>query len=132
MATAKRVQQCVLFVLIGTALLVLKPHYRGPLAPLVHDFGGNVAASFAVYFMAAQASFRLGKGRWLAVISALLAVELFEIADGFGFMTNVFDPFDLLANVVGIGLALAVDLLAWPGRKRGGSGDENLRDRGTG
>jgi hypothetical protein len=40
----------------------------------------------------------------------LLAVEAFELTDGFGVMTNVFDPADLLANLVGIAAAVAVDL----------------------
>lgn len=114
MAAKKRVQLCVLFVLAGTTVLALKSRYRGPLAPLFHDYGGNVAASFAVYFLAALAAFRLGKGRWLAAASALLVVELFEVADGFGVMANVFDPLDLLANAMGIGLAFVVDSLTGP------------------
>ena len=36
---------------------------------------------------------------------ALLIVELFEITDGFGIMTNVYDPYDYLANAVGFSLA---------------------------
>jgi hypothetical protein len=114
MAEAKMVRRCVLFVLVGVAVLVLKSHYHGPLAPLFHDYGGNVAASFAVYFLATLATFRQGKGRWFAAASALLVVELFEIADGFGVMANVFDPLDLLANAMGIGLAFVVDLLTGP------------------
>ena len=114
----KRVRRCVLFVLAGVAVLVLKSHYRGPLAPVVHDYGGNVSASFAVYFLAAMEAFRLKKGRWLAAASALLVVELFEIADGFGIMTNVYDPVDLLANAIGIGLAFAVDFLTEPRQAR--------------
>ncbi len=100
-----------MFVLAGVAVLLLKPHYHGPLARVLHDYGGNFAISFAVYFLAARAAFRLKKGRWLAAASALLAVELFEIADGFGIMANVYDPVDLLANAAGIGLAFAVDAI---------------------
>jgi hypothetical protein len=114
MTEKKRVRRCVLFVLAGVAVLVLKSHYRGPLAAVVHDYGGNVSASFAVYFLAVMEAFRRGKGRWLAAASALLVVELFEIADGFGIMTNVYDPVDLLANAIGIGLAFAVDFLTEP------------------
>ncbi len=43
----------VVFVLAGVAVLLLKPHYHGPLARVVHDYGGNFAVSFAVYFLAA-------------------------------------------------------------------------------
>ena len=100
-----------MLVLAGVAVLVLKPHYHGPLARIFHDYGGNVAVSFAVFFLA----LRLGKGRWFAAASALLAVELFEIADGFGIMANVYDPVDLLANAAGIGLAFAIDSITGQG-----------------
>ena len=49
--------------------------------------------------------------RLYAFIGALLAVESFELLNGFGVMTNVYDPWDLLANAMGVGLALVVDLL---------------------
>ncbi len=37
-------------------------------------------------------------------------MEFFEIADGFGFMDNTYDTLDLLANIVGIGVAVLVDM----------------------
>jgi hypothetical protein len=40
---------------------------------------------------------------------ALTVVELFEATNGFGVMTNVYDPVDFAANAVGVALALAVD-----------------------
>jgi hypothetical protein len=42
---------------------------------------------------------------------ALLVVQLFEATDGFGVMGNVYDRVDFVANTVGVGLALVVDLL---------------------
>lgn len=42
---------------------------------------------------------------------ALLVAELFEATNGFGVMTNVYDPFDFAANAVGVGLALGLDAL---------------------
>jgi hypothetical protein len=39
----------------------------------------------------------------------LVAVQAFELLDGFGFMANVYDPIDLLANFAGVGFALLVD-----------------------
>lgn len=104
-----------MFVLAGVAVLLLKPHYHGPLAPVIFNYGGNFAVSFAVYFIVGIAASRHGWGRWIIVAAALLAVELFEITDGFGFMSNVYDPLDLLANAAGIGLALAVDRLTKTG-----------------
>jgi len=97
-------------VLLGVGLLLAKHWYRGPLAGVVHSYGGNVTASFAVYFIAAIAAARHGFSRIAAAAAALLAVEAFELTDGFGVMTNVVDPVDLLANLVGIAAALALDL----------------------
>jgi hypothetical protein len=38
-------------------------------------------------------------------------VELFEITNGFGIMTNIYDTIDLFANLIGVILALTVDQL---------------------
>ena len=118
------VVRTVFFVLLGVAGLVLKRHYSGPLPDVVHNYGGNVAASFAVYFIMsnmrvplhfALSGLRLhlhpSYGRLLTAAAALLVVELFEVTNGFGVMTNVYDPMDLVANVGGVALALAVDAL---------------------
>ena len=105
----------VLFILLGVAGLVLKGHYSGPYRDSVHSYGGNVAASFAVYFLAnfsaTNLPFRSAVTRALAVCVALAVVELFEIFNGFGVMTNTYDPVDFAANAVGISFALAVDCL---------------------
>lgn len=99
----------VAFVLLGVAGLVLKRHYSGPFEEVVLAYGGNVAASFAVYFIVAPL-FLAARFRMLLTTGlALLVVELFEATDGFGVMSNVYDPIDLAANVVGVGLALGVD-----------------------
>lgn len=73
--TAGQTGRSVVLVLLGVAALVLKPHYDGPVAQVVHDYGGNFAVSFAVYFLAAIAASRRGLGRLAAAASALLAVE---------------------------------------------------------
>jgi len=108
---AARTRRDVVLVLAAVAALVLKSSYHGPLAGLVHDYGGNFAVSFAVYFLAVIAASRHGVGRVTAAAAALLAVEAFEVADGFRVMSNVYDPLDLVANAAGIGIALAVDVL---------------------
>jgi hypothetical protein len=100
----------VFFVLAGVAGLLLKPHYQGPHGELVHSYLGNVAVSFAIYFLFLRAAARLGAGRLVAAASALAVVEAFEAADGFGIMTNVYDPLDFLANAAGIGIAFVTDL----------------------
>ncbi len=115
----------VVWIMVGIAGLVLKGRYSGPAHDLVHSYGGNVAASFAVYFWArlATAPFLEADGarrggrvapklaRLLAAGLALLIVELFEVFDGFGVMSNVYDRVDLAANAAGIAIALAVDAL---------------------
>lgn len=101
----------VLLALVGAAALVLKPSYRGPLAAIVHDHGGNVVASFATFFVASIGAAQYGLGRAMTAVAALLVVEVFEVTDGFGVMSNVFDPWDLAANAAGILLAFAVDAL---------------------
>ncbi len=118
------VVRTVFFVLLGVAGLLLKRHYSGPHPDVVHSYGGNVAASFAVYFIMSNVRLPLhfavsglrlplhpSNGRLLTAAAALLVVELFEVTNGFGVMTNVYDPMDLVANVGGVALALAVDAL---------------------
>jgi hypothetical protein len=45
-------------------------------------------------------------------VATLVAVEAFELSDGFAVMANVVDPVDLVANAAGVALAVAVDLLS--------------------
>ncbi len=102
----------VLYVLVGVAALILKKHYAGPGEQLIYNYGGNIAASFAVYFVFLQAPVpallkKLRKP--FAAGLALAVVELFEAFDGFGVMTNTYDPYDFFANALGVGLALVVD-----------------------
>ncbi len=121
-----RTARNVLFVLLGVAGLVLKGRYSGPASDLVHSYGGNVAASFAAYFWAKLVTvpfavrFLAGGAHreqvaWsnlpgvLAAGLALLLVQLFEVFDGFGLLSNVYDRLDLVANTVGIAIAFAVD-----------------------
>ena len=107
----------VFFVLLGVAALVLKRHYSGPFVEIVHSYAGNIAASFAVYFVVRISTSGWRYGRLVAAGIALLVVELFEAADGFGVMTNVYDPVDFVANAVGVVLALVLDTLAAPRRR---------------
>jgi hypothetical protein len=79
---------------------------------VVLSYGGNVTASFAVYFIVRQASTVVPLNWAPSAIIALLVVELFEVTNGFVVMTNVYDPFDLVANALAVALAVAVDLLA--------------------
>jgi hypothetical protein len=101
----------VVFALLGAAILVLKPAYHGPGEVAVQSYAGNVAVSFALYFAAINATGRFRRPRLVAALAALVVVEAFEIFDGFGIMANVVDPVDLVANTVGIALAVAVDVL---------------------
>jgi hypothetical protein len=111
----------VVFVLLGVAVLVFKRHYSGPCEAVVHAYAANVAVSFAVYFNALFIPFQSRYKRLWAAGLALAAVELFEVFDGFGITANVYDSMDLVANAVGVLLALIVDtVLAFPQLKRSG------------
>jgi hypothetical protein len=101
----------VVFALLGAAGLVLKSAYHGPLEQLVHSYGGNVFVSLALYFAALSATSRRRLGRWTAAGATLVAVEAFEVTNGFGLMVNVYDPLDLLANLAGVAAALAMHRL---------------------
>lgn len=98
--------------LLGTAGLVLKSTYRGPLEEVVYAHGGNFTVSFALYFVAVTAASRIGLGRLTAAAATLIAVEAFEITNGFGVMTNTYDPADFVANAAGIGVAVVIDLIS--------------------
>ena len=89
--------------------MVLKPAYHGPLEDAVYSYAGNFSVSFALYFATLNATAKYRRPRLLAAVATLVAVELFEITNGFGVMANVFDRFDLLANAAGIVVAILVD-----------------------
>jgi hypothetical protein len=101
----------LLFILAGVFVLVFKPQYSGPMEDLVYAYASNISVSFGVYFILLLGLEQLPLTRLLAVIGALLAVELFELTNGFGLMSNTYDPMDYFANALGISLALVVDLL---------------------
>lgn len=114
----------VAFTLLGAAGLVLKRHYTGPLSDLVYRYGGNVCVSFAIYFNARLVPLPGRYNRLVSAALALLVVEAFELTDGFfGLMANTYDPLDLVANAVGVGLAVALDLLV---SRSSGSPEVNL------
>jgi hypothetical protein len=110
----------VLFALLGATALVAKGRYAGPYPELVRSYGGNVAGSFAAYFIVANLRLPGRFARFLTAGIALAVVELFEVLDGFGIMSNVYDPADLLANAVGILIALAIASVASHARSRTG------------
>jgi glycopeptide antibiotics resistance protein len=99
----------LLMVLLGVAGLLIKHWLSGSVGELAHSYFGNLAVSFAVYFLVSFAA-RQRLNRVVIALIALLAVESFELADGFGIMANVYDPLDLLANALGVLLAYCVDM----------------------
>jgi hypothetical protein len=99
----------IVFIMLGVAVLVFKRHYSGPFEAVIDAYAANVAVSFAVYFNALNVPVKVRYKQLWAAGLALAAVELFEVFDGFGIMTNVYDSIDLVANAVGVLLALVVD-----------------------
>ena len=110
-------------VLVGVAGLLLKRHYSGPGQDLVMSYGGNLCASFAVYFIFAASVLGARRGGILSAVMAVTVVELFEITDGFGVMSNVYDPIDLVANLTGIAPAWACDAVLRAAFRRRAGGD---------
>ncbi|MEW6224494.1 MAG: hypothetical protein AB1627_07670 [Chloroflexota bacterium] len=103
---------------LGAGVLVLKSGYDGPFAEVVNAYSGNVAVSFALYFAAINATARYGWSRLFAAGLTLIAVQLFEVTNGFGVMENVSDPADLIANTAGVGLAFFTDAATGPAFQR--------------
>lgn len=106
----------VLLVLLGVAALVSKAHYTGPFAELVHRYGGNATGSFAAYFVVRIVTSGWRQGRLLTAGVVFLFAGLFEATNGFGVMTNVYDPVDFAGNALGVAVAVVVDTLVPPGR----------------
>ena len=110
----------IFMILAGTAGLLIKRwvsgSLSGSLSELAYSYLGNLAVSFAVYFLVSNFNVSiLPRGRMnrvtIAVI-ALVVVEGFELTNGFGIMTNVYDSFDYLANALGVALACLVDVVS--------------------
>jgi glycopeptide antibiotics resistance protein len=109
----------VALAILGAAVLVFKSAYHGPFEDTVNAHAGNVAVSFAVYFAVINATSSYGRPRLIAAAITLLAVELFEVTDGFGVMANVYDLADLIANAAGVFLAVSVDIMTSAVLRRG-------------
>ena len=108
-------------VLVGVTALLSKSWFRDSLGSLAHAYLGNVVASFAVFFIIAIAAALKLHRIWIAAI-ALIVVEAFELTNGFGVMTNVYDSFDYLANVLGVALAFCADDLSARAMQAGAPG----------
>jgi threonine/homoserine efflux transporter RhtA len=101
----------VLMVLLGVTVLLAKGWFAKSLGDLAYSYLGNLAVSFAIYFLVSLAAGDR-QNRFMMAVIGLLVVEVFEFADGFKIMTNVYDPFDYLANALGVALAVLVDALS--------------------
>ena len=103
----------VIFILLGVLLLIIKPHYSGPFLDIVRSYLGNFSISFAVYFIVQFNDYIWKANKLVTAIAALVVVNLFELTNGFGVMTNVYDVIDLLANFGGVLLALVLDIVTF-------------------
>jgi hypothetical protein len=70
-----------------------------------------VCFEIPVDFLAKRATARSNVPRASAAALALMVVQLFEVLDGFGVMTNVYDRLDLVANTAGILVAITLDVV---------------------
>jgi hypothetical protein len=101
----------VLFILFGVLVLLLKQNYRGPGLEIVKSYSGNLSISFAVYFLICFSYDYWKQNKLITALISLTIVELFEITNGFGIMTNTYDAIDLFVNLIGVILALVLDQL---------------------
>ncbi|MCD4802940.1 MAG: hypothetical protein K8R16_08355 [Anaerolineales bacterium] len=101
----------LVFIFLGVLVLLFKSSYTGPCAELFYRYASNFSVSFAIYFIAQLGFYPLPYPKLISAAGALLAVELFELTNGFGVMLNFYDPWDYFANALGVGLALGIDLL---------------------
>ena len=76
---------------------MLKHSYTGVGERIVHAYAGNFVVSFALYFACLGAAIRFPYPRPLAAVAVFALVTAFEVTNGFGVMTNVYDPFDIAA-----------------------------------
>lgn len=93
-------------VLLGAVALVTKRHIN---VGIVQSYGGNIAASFSTFFLLKLPFVPTKFQTATAAALALLATELFEASNGFGFMSNTYDSADYLANALGVALAASVN-----------------------
>lgn len=101
----------VFMVLAGVAGLLIKGWFSDSMSELAYSYLGNVTVSFSVYFLVSIAA-RARLNRVTIAVIALFIAEGFELTNGFGIMTNVYDPFDYLANALGVALAYFVDVVS--------------------
>jgi hypothetical protein len=102
----------LLLALPAFVLFLFKKQYAGPFQDVIQSYAGNVTISFFLYFVCLKQCLTLPRfGRFAAAAVVLVCVESFELFDGFGFMTNIYDSFDFIANVIGVSLALSLDTL---------------------
>jgi hypothetical protein len=99
----------VLFILLGVLVLLLKQIYNGPGLEIVKSYSGNLSISFAVYFLISFSSDHWKQNKLISAVISLTIVELFEITNGFGIMTNTYDTIDLFVNLIGVISALVLD-----------------------
>jgi len=103
----------LVFILFGVILLIIKPHYNGPFPDIVRSYLGNFSISFAVYFIVQFNDYIWKANKLITAFIALVVVDLFELTNGFGVMTNVYDGIDLLVNFIGVLLALVLDIVTF-------------------
>jgi len=101
----------LVYIFLGVLVLLFKSSYTGPCAEIFYRYASNFSVSFAIYFIAQLGFYPLPYPKLISAAGALLAVELFELTNGFGVMLNFYDPWDYFANALGVGLALGIDLL---------------------
>ena len=97
-------------IAIGVVGLLFCRHYSGPAAGILHSHGANVAFSFGAYFILRLFRLPLIERKSINAAYTLVGVSAQEVAQALNLYPGTFDPFDFLANAVGICGAWVVDM----------------------
>ncbi|MFH0736794.1 MAG: hypothetical protein V1773_18335 [bacterium] len=101
----------LVLIIIGVFGLILKRSYTGEYIDFVRSYLGNFSISFAIFFLVEIGSKKLKLNNYVLALLSLSILELFELTNGFGIMQNVYDPYDLVVNFIGVGFAVIVNIV---------------------
>lgn len=110
MSAREKKLRVALILLAGAALIGCR-HWEGAGAGILHSFGANFSFSFGAYFIMSLVPLQQLRNHYLCALATLVGVWAQEAAQGIGWYPGVFDWVDFGVDAVGVGLALALDLM---------------------
>ena len=117
MKQTNRVRNLVLIGISVVAILFVSL-YSGTFSHFVQSYGANVSFGFGMYFLLQFFKIPGIERIPTNAVYTLVFTGAQELAQFVGLNPGVFDPWDFLANAVGIGFAVVVDYLVQPKGKK--------------